>query len=138
MPSRGVHSIHHTHSGSWVARAAAARTFASFILFTSCALILIGGYLVIQQLANPMSTEALATAMSAAILWTGLLLLYYFVDSRKRWRRKRRHKRPTRVNTFEASRVLADAQLAFEWREQRSDLPFQRCYVDTTRIGTRR
>jgi hypothetical protein len=139
MPSDTLYSNHHVHpTGSWAARAAAVRTFGGFILFASCVLISVGGYLVAEQLANPMSTEALATAMAAAILWTGLLLLYYFLNSRKRGRRKRVHaKRSVRSNIFATSHSI-NPQLAFEWQEQRRDLPFQRCYVDTTRIGARR
>ena len=135
MRSSTLEVLADPHPGrSLVIRGRAMRTFSSIASFLALTLLALGVYIIKEEFANPIAAQSIALLTAAFALATGVTLLVYLIPPRSSmWR----------DNSVEVSSVSLDW---VEWAaengpsdsdEQRTDLPFQRWYVDPARIPPR-
>src|SRR5215472_5970790 len=123
------------HPGrSLVIRGRAMRTFSSIASFLALFLLALGVYIIKEEFANPIAAQSIALLTAAFVLATGVTLLAYLIPPRSSvWR----------DNSAQPPLISLDW---VEWAaenpppdstEQRTDLPYQRWYVDPARIPPR-
>jgi hypothetical protein len=136
MRGSALGTLYDAHPGkSLAARGGAMRTFSSMAIFLTLTLLGLGVYIIRAEFANPLAAQSWGLFTAAFILATGVTLLYYLVEPRKgRWRNRAR--RTTSISLDWV--VWAARNAAAHSYQSRSDLPFQRWYVDPARIRPRR
>lgn len=118
-----------------VIRGRAMRTFGSMAIFLALILLALGVYIIKEEFANPMAAQSVALLTSAFVLTTGLTLLLYLIPPRAAgWRT------PTsRAPSLSLDWIVWPAENPSPGSNgMRTDLPFQRWYVDPARIRPRR
>jgi hypothetical protein len=121
------------HVGSpMFVRGRAMRTFAGLAVFLTLGLLCIGFYLIADEFVNPLASQSFALFVGACVLAGAMILLYELVQvPRKIWRNPvgclSLHPR-VRAGIAVASRATRLGG------DLRTDLPYQRCYVDRVRV----
>jgi hypothetical protein len=136
MRSSALEVLDDPHSGhALIIRGRAMRTFSSMAIFIALTLLALGVYIIREEFANPMAAQSVALLTAAFVLTTGLTLLLYLIPPRTSgWR-----PRSSRASSISLDWIVwASENPAPEPRGQRTDLPFQRWYVDPARIRPRR
>jgi hypothetical protein len=108
------------------------RTFAGLALFLTLALLSLGFYLIADEFANPLASQSFALFIGASVLSVAMILLYELIQlPRKIWRN------PAESSSLHprARDRAAVASRAVRLRcDLRTDLPYQRSYVDRVRV----
>ena len=117
-----------------IVRGGLSRTFGSLAGFTALGLLSLGIYLLADAFAHPFDAEAVGVLVAAFAIAIAMLLLVFLF---KRWSLPEilRRRQPERIAQQTAS---ADEPSASGCRDHlRSDLPFQRTFVDRSSIRPR-
>ena|SRR5260370_1383684 len=116
-----------------IVRAGLSRTFGSLAGFAALALLSLGIYLLADAFAHPVDAQA-ASLIVAAFAIALAMLLFFFLFKPRRIREVLRHQAveefapsPTHAPSLAPSRIARRDDL-------RMDLPYQRAYVDRSRI----
>ena|SRR5215469_7752428 len=117
-----------------VIRGRAMHTFGSIATFLALTLLALGLYIIKEELANPIAAQSIAVLTAAFVLATGATLLFYLIPLRNSWWRIK--SRPASLVSLDWI-VWAAQNAPLGSNEQRTDLPFQRWYVDPARIPPR-
>jgi hypothetical protein len=121
---------------SLAARGGTKRTFGSIAVFLALIFMCLGAYMIEEQFANPLAAQPTGLFAAAVTLAMGAVLLCYLLRPRKNKWHNGVHRRPVLVFP---DRIPAPVRrAAVNCREQRSDLTYQRWYVDAVRIRPRR
>jgi|SRR6266849_5419426 len=121
---------------SLATRAGAKHTFGSIAVFFALIFMCLGAYMIEDQFANPLAAQPTGLFAAAVTLATGAILLCYLLRPRKNKWHNGAHRRTVLVFP---DRIPAPVRRAsVNCREQRSDLTYQRWYVDAVRIRPRR
>jgi hypothetical protein len=115
------------------------------------ALLIIGGYLIEDQFTNPLASQSIGLFAAAVVLASALILLYELIElPRSIWNGELRlghyckDGHPPKPRTTPTPAVSASggglSSSAAAWNsaqlrlEHRTNLPYQRCYVDRVRV----
>jgi hypothetical protein len=121
---------------SLAARGGTKRTFGSIAVFFALTFMCLGAYMIEEQFANPIAAQPTGLFAAAVTLALGAVLLCYLLRPRKNKWHNGVHRRTVLVFP---NRIPAPVRRAsVNCREQRSDLTYQRWYVDAVRIRPRR
>ena len=125
--------IHAQSLGAFAVRGRAIRTFASLALVLATGLLVLGVYLIADEFRNPLASQSIGLFAAAFVLATAMTLL---VDLTQLFRNSSRN--PARDPAFLLSRVDSTARVRqrarYHPREHRTDLPYQRNYIDRVRV----
>jgi hypothetical protein len=134
MPGR---VLYHTSpvrpSKSLVARAGLARTFGGLASFLAVTFLCAGIYLLEDAFANPIAAQAAALIAAAFIIALGTILLYYLISPGKK-PGPSVQKRPQRPVSLPKPQFFEEVPIAARQDNGRTDLAYQRIYVDHSRI----
>jgi hypothetical protein len=110
------------------------RTFGGLAIFLTLGLLCLGFYLIEDQFANPLASQSLGLFAAAFILATAMTLLYELIQlPRNIWRNA--VECPTLLVPPAEGMISVAARRASGFRcDQRTDLPYQRSYVDRVRV----
>jgi hypothetical protein len=121
-------------------RGGAMRTFAGLAIFLTLCLLCLGVYLIQDEFADPLASYSLDLFTAAVVLATAMTLLYELVQlPRSVWRSPARGRmallpRTARVVSVARRAARLQYKQRHEQRHQRTDLPYQRSYVDRVRV----
>ena len=118
-------------------RGGAMRTFSGLAVFLTLGLLFLGVYLIQDEFAQPLPSQSIGLFTAAFILATAMTLLYELIQlPRSIWRNPAQGR--TVLLPRSAGMVSVASRAArprYEQRhEQRTDLPYQRSYVDRVRV----
>lgn len=119
-----------------LARGRALRTFGGLALLLAVGLLVLGVYLIKDQFTNPLASQSLSLFVAAFVLASAMTLLYELAQlPRSLWQ----HGAQTATERLLLAhdRVAVAARRPNPYRArcgQRTDLPYQRCYVDRVRV----
>jgi hypothetical protein len=117
-----------------VVRGRAIRTFGGLAIVLALGLLCLGVYLIEDEFSNPLASQSIGLFTAAFVLATAMTLLYELLQlSRSTWGNPARCRTPlVLLRANRVARVAARAaRLGYELR---TDLPYQRCYVDRVRV----
>jgi hypothetical protein len=121
---------------SLAARGGTKCTFGSIAVFFALTFMCLGAYMIEEQFANPIAAQPTGLFAAAVTLAMGAVLLCSLLRPRKNKWHNGVHRRTVLVFP---NRTPAPARRAsINCCEQRSDLTYQRWYVDAVRIRPRR
>ena len=132
-----VYTLHGAGPGrALVARGRALRTFGGLALLLTVGLFVMGAYLIKDEFSNPLASQSFSLFAAAFVLATAMTLLYELAQlPRSLWRHGAQSAtggaRPASDRINYAARRLDSGRVR---REHRTDLPYQRCYVDRVRV----
>jgi hypothetical protein len=116
-----------------VVRGGVGRTFGSLVSFLALTLIAGGGYILGDAFAHPVDAQAAGLIAAAFVIALGLLLLFYLLKPKRYGegarRRTRRHLRVQQTKPAAGGQSETPAR-----NDSRTDLVYQRIYVDHSRI----
>lgn len=116
-----------------VVRGGLRRTFGSLAGFAALALLSLGVYLLADSFAHPVDAQAAALIVAASAIALAILLLFFLFRHRKIPitcpDQTIGHSASSRVNASSAAKPTTSPRSAL-----RVDLPYQRAYVDRSRI----
>ncbi len=118
-------------------RGGAMRTFAGLAVFLTLALVFLGVYLIHDQFAQPLAPHSISLFMAAFILATAMTLLYELIQLPRSIGRNAVGGRTALVPRAarEVSFATRAARPQYKQRhEHRTDLPYQRSYIDRVRV----
>lgn len=118
-----------------VVRAGLSRTFGSIAGFAALGLLSLGVYLLADAFAHPVDAEAAAVIVAAFVIAMAMLL-FAFIFKPWRIREMLRHGEPARI-AQERSHSCGEKLIAAHLDRLRSDLPYQRTFVDRSSIRPR-
>jgi|SRR5579859_893757 len=118
-----------------VVRAGLSRTFGSIAGFAAMGLLSLGVYLLADAFAHPVDAEAAGVILAAFVIAIAMLLFVFLLNPR-RFPEILRHKEPVRVEQQETN-SSAKLPVAARHDRLRSDLPYQRTFVDRSCIRPR-
>jgi hypothetical protein len=118
-----------------IVRGGLSRTFGSLAGFTALALLSLGVYLLADAFAHPVDAEA-AGVIVAALAIAIAMLLFLFLFEPRRFPEILRRKKPERIAQQRADGPTR-LPVAPPRDRARSDLPYQRTFVDRSRIEPR-
>ena len=109
----------------------AKRTFGSLAAFVTLALLCLGVFLIQNLFANPLASQSVALFAAAFILAIALLLLYELLQlPRPPWQGAAQGRAPLASRKPQVHFARRTASRS----DFRTDLPYQRCYVDRVRV----
>ncbi len=114
-------------------RGGAMRTFGGLALFLTLGLLFLGVYLIHDEFAQPLPSQSIGLFTAAFILATAMTLLYELIQLPRSIWRSAAHGR-TVLLPRTAGMVSVASRAARPRHEQRTDLPYQRSYVDRVRV----
>ena len=125
-----------------MARGGALRTFGGLALLLVVAMFVLGAYLIEDQFTNPLASQSLGLFAAAVLLASAMAMLYELIQlPSSLWRRDAlAPKRAQRALAGVAppGGLVASAATppspAPVRKEHRTDLAYQRCYVDRVRV----
>jgi hypothetical protein len=122
-----------SRSRAMIVQGRPSRTFASMVGFLALAFLCSGVYLLQDALAHPIAAQSAGLIVGAFVTVLAAILLFFICIPRKRARISDRddivcHAAQPRLS------ALARPQGPSPWTEHRTDLSFQRFYVDRTHI----
>jgi hypothetical protein len=128
------HRHKHERSGRGLSsRGGLIRTFGSLAAFVSLALLGLGGYLIDEQIRDPVQAQAVTTMFAALSISCGLMLLYgllYEIGRRRLGTANRsRPALPSKPRIIVVPRTHT-----LEWNPERKELSFHGRYIDQARI----
>ena len=113
-------------------RGRAIRTFGGLAVVLALGLLCLGVYLIEDEFSNPLAAQSLGLFTAAFVLATAMTLLYELLQLSKSIGGSAAGCRTLVPPDHRAVRIAArSARLGYE---QRTDLPYQRCYVDRVRV----
>jgi hypothetical protein len=126
-------------------RGGAMRTFAGLAIFLTLCLLCLGVYLIQDQFAEPLGSYSSGLFTAAVVLATAMTLLYELVQlPRSVWRNAAKGRTALLLRTARVVSVARrvgrpqykqrHAQRHQLRHQQRTDLPYQRSYVDRVRV----
>jgi hypothetical protein len=121
---------------SLAARGGTKRTFGSIAVFFALTFMCLGAYMIEEQFANPIAAQPTGLFAAAVTLAMGAVLLCYLLRPRKNKWHNGVHRRTVLVFPDRTPATVRRASI--NCCEQRSDLTYQRWYVDAVRIRPRR
>ena len=108
------------------------RTFAGLALFLTLSLLSVGFYLIADEFANPLDSQSFALFIGASILSVAMILLYELIQLPRRiWRNP---SGSTSVHVRVRGRVAVASRAVRLRCDLRTDLPYQRSYIDRVRV----
>lgn len=118
-----------------VVRAGLSRTFGSIAGFAALGLLSLGIYLLADAFAHPVDAEAAGVILAAFVIAMAMLL-FVFIFKPRRFPEILRHKESAHIAE---QKTKASAKLLLTARRDRlrSDLPYQRTFVDRSSIRPR-
>ncbi len=116
-----------------VVRAGLNRTFGSLAAFAALGLLALGSYLLMDAFAHPVNAEA-AGLIVAAIAIALAILLVFFLFKPRRTPDELQSEAPEHVARHRAKAAFHVASGAIRQHDLRVDLPYQRAYVDRSRV----
>ncbi len=120
-------------SKSLVLRGGLVRTFGGLAGFVVVTFLCGGLYILEETFANPLDAGAAAVITAAFIITLGAMLLFFLIKPQKRSRTMRLH-RPVDSAGPPVRPISAPAVGAMRQDDLRSNLSYQRFYVDHSRI----
>jgi hypothetical protein len=128
------HPNHHERSArSLSSRGGLIRTFGSLAAFAAFALLGLGGYLIGEQIRNPVQAQAVTTIFAALVISCGLVLLYgLFYEIARRQFPTARRSRPAAEPDHRI--IVIPRSHTLEWNSESKDLSFHGRYIDQARI----
>ena len=134
MPDTTLHHSAKLHAPKpLVVRGGLRRTFGSLAGFTALALLSLGVYLLADSFAHPVDAEGAAVIVAAFVIALALLLLFFLFSHRKIPMtfpdQALGHSASSGVNVPSGEKGAKAPRNAL-----RVDLPYQRAYVDRSRI----
>ena len=119
-----------------LARGRAMRTFGGLALLLAVGLLVLGIYLIKDQFTNPLASQSLSLFAAATVLATAMTLLYELAQLPKSlWHHGARSATERLLTAHDRIAFAARRPNPYRGRrEQRTDLPYQRCYVDRVRV----
>ncbi len=118
-----------------IVRGGLSRTFGGLAGFAALALLALGIYLLADAFAHPVDAEALGVLVAAFAIAVAMLL-FIFIFELGRFPEMLRRKEPQRITEQKAD-APAELLVAARRDRLRSDLPYQRTFVDRSRIRPR-
>lgn len=118
---------------SLIARAGLVRTFGGLAAFVAVTFLCTGIYVLDDALANPMNTGSTAIIGAAFLLTLASVLLFFLINPRKKLSTAR-SRRLSATPAPTAQPVLPPVSKEVTGFHPRDDLPYQRFYVDHSRI----
>lgn len=118
---------------SLVVRGGLARTFGSLASFLALSFLGAGIYILADAFANPVDAQAVALIVAAFVIALASIILFYLFkprSSRGSGRVRRRTRRRSHLQL--PARTLE--HIAIENGPAQMELPYQRAYVDRTRV----
>jgi hypothetical protein len=113
-------------------RGRAMRTFAGLALFLTLTLLSLGFYLIADEFANPLASQSFALFIGASILSVAMILLYELIQLPRRiWRNPAEG---SSVHSRVRGRVAVASRAGRLRCDLRTDLPYQRSYIDRVRV----
>ncbi len=116
-----------------VVRAGLNRTFGSLAAFAALGLLALGSYLLMDAFAHPVNAEA-AGLLVAAIAIALAILLFFFLLKPRRSPEVPQNDAPEQAAGRRAKVAFHAASATIRQHDSRMDLPYQRAYVDRSRI----
>jgi hypothetical protein len=118
-----------------VVRGGLAKTFGSLASFLAFSFLGMGIYILADAFENPVAAQAVALIGAAFVIALASIILYYLLKPRKnpnalRRRHKTRERSQLVISALDRPRFVSETQAV------QMDLPYQRVYVDHTRIRT--
>jgi hypothetical protein len=114
-------------------RGRAIRTFGGLAIFLALGLLCLGVYLIENEFANPLASQSLGLFTAAFLLATAMALLYELMQLPRNIWRNAAACRPALVPPADLVARIAMRGIRLRY-EQRTDLPYQRRYVDRVRV----
>src|SRR6516225_1334580 len=116
-----------------VVRAGLTRTFGSLAGFVALGLLSLGIYLLADVFTHPVDAEPAALIVAAFVIALAILLLVFLLKPR-RTRETHRHRGLEEFVPGRASALPSSPSVTTGPNNLRLDLPYQRAYVDRSRI----
>ena len=116
-----------------VVRGGLAKTFGSLASFLAFSFLGMGTYILVDAFKDPVGAQAVALIGAAFVIALASIILYYLFKPRRNphvLRRRRRVRERSQHVTLAADRP----RFISETQATQMDLPYQRAYVDHTRI----
>jgi hypothetical protein len=126
---------HAQPASAFAVRGRAIRTFASMALILTAGLMVLGVYLIADEFRNPLASQSIGLFAAAFVLATAMTLL---IDLTQLFRNNSRNVAvrqvvaPPRVHMGAGVRVRHCAR--YKSGDHRTDLPYQRSYIDRVRV----
>lgn len=116
-----------------IVRAGLARTFGGLVAFVAITFLCTGIYVLDDALANPMNTSSTAIIAAAFLLTLASVLLFFLINPGKKLQaaRSRRLSATPALPAYPALPIVVRDRPGVHLRD---DLPYQRFYVDHSRI----
>ena len=113
-------------------RGRAIRTFGGLAIVLALGLLCLGVYLIEDEFSNPLASQSLGLFTAAFVLATAMTLLYELLQLSRSIGGSAAGCRTLVPPDHRVVRIAArSARLGYQ---QRTDLPYQRCYVDRVRV----
>jgi len=115
---------------SLAARGGAMQTFAGLALFAALSLLLLGAYIIAEEVANPMGAGSLGIVGAAFLLSMALILAGYLLPLSRDLGGHSRTTVAKRPLSSPGAPGVVRRSISIQEAHQRTDLPYQRYYVD--------
>jgi hypothetical protein len=120
-------------AGAFALRGRAIRTFACPALILAASLLFLGVYLIADEFRNPLASQSIGLFAAALVLATAMTLLADLTQLFRGASRNPAEDSPVLVvQTSQPDRVQERG--AYKAVDHRTDLPYQRCYIDRVRV----
>jgi hypothetical protein len=124
---------HEQSAAALVLRGRAIRTFASPALILTASLLFLGAYLIADEFRNPLASQSIGLFAAAFVLATAMTLLADLTQLFRGSLRNPSEDIPGLMAQANRS-VCVQERATYKAAEHRTDLPYQRSYIDRVRV----
>src|SRR5262245_21554619 len=125
--------LHTQPVGAFAVRGRAIRTFAGFALALAVGLAILGGYLINDEFRNPLASQSIGLFAPAFVLAAAMTLLMELTQMVRRGSRQSGGGPQLPFHRIDLTARIR-TRTTYQPRDQRTDLPYQRNYVDRVRV----
>jgi uncharacterized membrane protein YbhN (UPF0104 family) len=134
MAGKFLRAMLHTQpAGAFAVRGRAIRTFASLALVLALGLAILGVYLINDEFRNPLASQSIGLFAAAFVLATAMTLLMELSQMVRRGFRQSGGGPQLPLPRVDLTARI-QVRTTYQPRDQRTDLPYQRNYVDRVRV----